>query len=139
MTDRVAELRELMREGKRLDREDLPEKLLLLEECVRLHPAEYAVKLTCLEREVLRFRNQLEASEKRAQAGQENVKYWATQFNELRSQFDEMQTRAEAAEEEVRNLRSLMREDGWVLEDEEVEVADDSFDRTSIEEIDENE
>lgn len=57
MTNRVAELRELMREGKRVDREDLPEELLLLEECVRLHPAEYAVKLTCLERELKRTLN----------------------------------------------------------------------------------
>lgn len=47
------------------------------------------------------------ALEKKAQAGQENVKYWATQFNELRSQFDEMQKRAEAAEAQDSRVQEL--------------------------------
>lgn len=47
------------------------------------------------------------ALEKKAQAGQENVKYWVTQFNELRSQFDEMQKRAEAAEAQASRVQEL--------------------------------
>lgn len=48
----LSPLLERMKKGQRVGRDDLPESLHILEECVRLHSAEYAVKIQHLENRV---------------------------------------------------------------------------------------
>lgn len=41
-----------LKKGQRIDRDDLPESLLLLEECISLHPAEYTILFSYLQHKV---------------------------------------------------------------------------------------
>ena len=52
MNERLLELREHMKKGGRVERSDLPKEMRTLEECVNLHPAEYAVKYELMEQRV---------------------------------------------------------------------------------------
>lgn len=51
-TSELEPLLDIMRKGQRVERDDLPESLHILEECVRLHSAEYAVRIQHLENQV---------------------------------------------------------------------------------------
>lgn len=52
MLERLLELKEHIRKAGRVERSDLPKDMLILEECINLHPAEYAVNYVLMERKL---------------------------------------------------------------------------------------
>lgn len=56
MLKRLLELKSKMNKAGRVERHDLPKEMLILEECINLHPAEYAVNYELMERELKQLR-----------------------------------------------------------------------------------
>lgn len=57
MIEELLELKHHMHKAGRVERHQLPKELLILEECINLHPAEYAVNYELMERELISLRN----------------------------------------------------------------------------------
>lgn len=77
------ELLDRMKKGGRVSRDDLPESLLILEECINLHSAEYAVKYQHLEDKLAAAEQTIELQKELLQVANNEIKTKDTANNQL--------------------------------------------------------